>query len=72
MPRAIGKNKVCSKCHIEKSILDFQSNSWSNDGLNYQCKTCRKSFFRYNYERHKEASKLAMRRYRAKKGGINA
>lgn len=34
------KNKVCTKCGIEKPIEMFCKNKNSKDGLNYHCKEC--------------------------------
>jgi hypothetical protein len=34
--------KTCSKCKQEKSLFDFNKHSSNKDGLQYQCKSCRK------------------------------
>jgi hypothetical protein len=32
--------KTCTKCNIEKPLMDFYKNKSSMDGLTYQCKLC--------------------------------
>lgn len=34
--------KTCSRCKIEKSIVEFYKDKFSNDGFRYQCKPCGK------------------------------
>lgn len=34
------KKKKCSKCELEKFLVDFGKNAKSSDGLRYQCKAC--------------------------------
>jgi len=38
------KTKTCSKCKIEKDVNDFHKNKTRKDGLNPQCKDCKKSY----------------------------
>jgi len=35
------ETKVCSKCNIEKELVNFGIKKKSNDGLNSLCKECR-------------------------------
>ena len=37
--------KVCSKCKVEKDLTEFGKYSASKDGLRYECKPCRKSYY---------------------------
>ena len=44
------KNKICTKCKIEKPLSEFTKFSISNDGLRYRCKECRKKYCKDNAE----------------------
>lgn len=54
--------KVCNKCFIEKSILEFQVRTDSKDGYRNQCKLCiylkHKNWKLSNYDKHKKSEKL--------------
>lgn len=41
-------SKICSDCHTEKALCEFNKNKQSKDGLHIYCKTCR-SIRRRNY-----------------------
>ena len=43
--------KVCTKCHVEKSISEFCNQSDSADGLRRWCKACDKDYRAANRER---------------------
>jgi len=43
--------KVCTKCHVEKSISEFCNQSDSADGLRRWCKACDKDYRAANKER---------------------
>ena len=34
------KTKICTKCKIEKSIIEFGKDKYINDGYRNQCKKC--------------------------------
>lgn len=36
--------KICSSCKIEKTVTEFDKNKAARDGLNNQCKMCRKAY----------------------------
>lgn len=36
------ETKICTKCKIEKSIIDYNKDPQKSDGLHSQCKNCRK------------------------------
>ncbi len=36
--------KICSKCNIEKSVVDFHINKLGKDGYHSQCKECKNSY----------------------------
>ena len=40
--------KKCSKCGIVKLKSDFHKNRKSGDGLNLNCKVCRKNYYNAN------------------------
>ena len=44
--------KKCSKCKIEKPVIDFSKNSTSKDGLRPDCKTCRAIESRIYYQKN--------------------
>lgn len=55
--------KVCSKCHQEKSITEFHKDKSIKDGLNNQCKLCKKICSRLYYFNNKEKEKLRKKVY---------
>lgn len=46
--------KTCSKCKVEKSLSEYQKNKSNSDGLQYQCKQCRKETCRLSYKKNFE------------------
>lgn len=58
--------KICSKCKTERDLTDFGPNKATKDGLNSQCKPCRKEAQRVYRENNREAQLEATRRWRAK------
>jgi len=58
--------KICSKCKIEKSILEFNKRSVSKDGHSPQCKTCNKKALKSHYNRNKEKYKKRNKKKREK------
>jgi hypothetical protein len=59
--------KTCSKCKIEKPLIDFYKDSRKKDGLRTDCKICsekRKTIYRQkNLEKIKEGSKKRYLKY---------
>lgn len=49
------KTKVCSKCGRELPITEFHKNSHNPDGLQKECKECKKAYMR-EYSERKRAS----------------
>ena len=73
------KTKICSKCKIEKSIIEFHKNKYSQDKLRSDCILCRiiesEQYYQKNknrllqqtkeyYRTHKEEYKKSIRKYR--------
>lgn len=56
--------KVCKCCGIEKSFNDFYKNNAANDGLTYDCKSCRKQKNEKYRSAHKKESKPRMQGFR--------
>lgn len=54
--------KTCTKCNIEKTVLEFSKNSKSKNGYAVHCKNCcsikKKSYYENNKESEKEKQKL--------------
>ena len=46
--------KICSTCKIEKSEDSFSANKAKKDGLQSQCKECRKVYFKKHYQDNKQ------------------
>jgi hypothetical protein len=46
IPKITLSSKVCSKCHEEKSVTDFQKNPGKKDGLVNQCKDCTSQYYK--------------------------
>lgn len=53
-----GSTKVCSKCKVEKSPTEFYKDKRTKDGLQYNCKTCLKSYFEEKREHHLARHKI--------------
>ena len=45
--------KKCTKCKIEKSIINFQNDKKQKDGLYKECKVCSKQNYKENLVRNK-------------------
>lgn len=46
--------KICSKCHIEKSLDEFYNHKYSSDGKRSACKICTNADNKEWYLRNKE------------------
>lgn len=49
--------KTCTKCKVEKEVAEFNKYKKAKDGLQYNCKSCRKQYRQENKERIKERNK---------------
>lgn len=58
------ETKICSKCKIEKDICDFGKNKLKSDGLQPNCKLCRKIETSSYYKTNSEKIKLKVQEYR--------
>jgi hypothetical protein len=43
--------KICGKCNIEKSFLEFSKRSAAKDGLQYNCKSCVTMYSKFNKDK---------------------
>lgn len=57
------KNKVCSRCLIEKAPVEFNKDRASKDGLSSMCKECNKANCRINYLKDIKKHRLVGRLY---------
>ena len=57
------KNKVCSKCSIEKPVSEYSKETRSKDGFLRICKVCRNSYHKIWYDKNKDK----LRRYSKKR-----
>jgi hypothetical protein len=57
--------KKCSKCKIEKKIIEFYKAKNRKDGLQGTCKSCFKVYYLRDYDANKEKKKLYNENYRA-------
>ena len=55
--------KKCSKCLVEKELVDFYSQKGTSDGKKSWCKDCVKKARREYYSDNREASLLYSKRY---------
>lgn len=46
--------KKCTKCGISKPVSEFHKSNWKKDGLQSQCKICRRSSGRKTYLKYRE------------------
>ncbi len=46
--------KTCTKCGAEKPLSDFNKNRCIPGGYEYQCKECRRAWYRANYRKNPE------------------
>jgi len=58
------ETKICSKCKIEKDVCDFGKNKLKSDGLQLNCKLCRKIETSSYYKTNSEKIKLKVQEYR--------
>jgi ribosomal protein L11 methylase PrmA len=49
--------KKCSKCGEWKQISEFYKDRSKKDGLDYQCKNCKKEYLQINKEKRNESSR---------------
>jgi len=59
--------KRCTKCHIDKVVLEFGKNKTRPDGLQSQCKQCRSKYYIENREKILEGMSRNYYKNRAKK-----
>lgn len=50
--------KICSKCLIKQPIINFTKRKLAKDGLDIQCKSCKKIYKIYNQPKIKEQNHL--------------
>ena len=58
------ETKICSKCKVGKDICDFGKNKLKSDGLQPNCKLCRKIETSSYYKTNSEKIKLKVQEYR--------
>jgi hypothetical protein len=58
------KTKICSKCKEEKELSEFTKHPQTNDGLQCQCKQCRKNEKQNYYLKNKEHINKKSNKYR--------
>lgn len=58
--------KKCSKCKIEKELIDFNKNKAQKDGCQNHCKICIKEYKIKNKEKNKEYKKEYSKKYHLK------
>ncbi len=58
--------KKCCKCNELKPITEFSKNRSTKDGLQRECKSCRKSVQREHYQLNKEKSFIRAKRQKEK------
>ena len=61
--------KTCTKCKVEKDVVEFHKNKYKKDGLKSECKYCQKEYREANKELIKERKK---KYYKANKEKIKA
>jgi len=57
------KTKICSKCKKRKPLKKFGVNRAKKDGLNHQCKQCRKEYSKEHYKANAEKLKEKGKEY---------
>jgi len=62
-------SKVCSNCREEKPLEAFNKDRSRKDGLEYQCKVCKKQYYQENREKIQEYAKQYYQENREKKLG---
>lgn len=58
--------KKCTKCNIEKKLVDFGKSEQSNNGYRPKCKLCENKYSREYYERNKDKMIKKRKGYRDK------
>ena len=46
--------KKCTKCKVDKPLIDFSKDKYRKDGLESRCKVCKKTSSRDHYQNNKE------------------
>lgn len=70
MPLAVNELKECCICHKVKSISQFNKNKRNSDGLQYQCRYCRKELWKDYCKDNKEIINQHKKRYYQKNPGL--
>ncbi len=65
------KNKICSKCKIEKSITEFYKRNNTKNGCQPKCKSCERIYTENHKEDIRQYKKLWARRMRENKKNDN-
>ncbi len=50
--------KQCSRCKVEKPLIDFSKQTRNTDGLRPYCKSCDNAISKVNYEKNKDIRKM--------------
>lgn len=56
--------KTCSKCKVEKELVDFCKDKSKQDGHYNQCKLCRKQYDKQHYQKNKNSIKENTKKYK--------
>ncbi len=55
--------KKCTKCNEDKDLDQFSLHPGAKDGRNTQCKTCRNTYHKQNYDNDKRANRGLKHKY---------
>lgn len=61
------ETKKCSKCNQKLPLFEFSKNKASNDGLQYHCRECDKTYQQERRKNNKDADLAYHRQYQAKR-----
>ena len=57
------QTKVCTRCGRELPLSEFNKHKITKDGLNHQCKSCQKEYFKIWYETHRSDKLTHIHKY---------
>jgi hypothetical protein len=56
--------KICFKCNVEKSLVEFSKNKATQDGLCINCKSCQKEYGKHYRENNREKLRILDKKYK--------
>lgn len=58
------QTKICSRCKVEKSVVEFNKCKKYNDGFHYNCKECTKTYYKNYHTLYPDKKRRYSKKYK--------